>query len=421
MNYLELSKEKLSQLLDEANNEFAEIKSQKYAVDISRGKPCFEQLDLGMDMLKDVSIYDDMPKAYKNYGMLEGIKEMRQLFAQMLNVKPENVIVGGNSSLNLMYDTVQRALQFGVMGNAPWNYSKIKFICLTPGYDRHFAICEHFGIEMISVPLNDDGPVMDIVERLVALDENIKGMWCVPKYSNPTGCTYSSAVCERLAKMHTKAKDFRIFWDNAYCVHDLTSTPDELPNIMQYAEKYGTQDRFYMFTSTSKITLAGAGVACMACSENNVKDVLSHLAFQTIGYNKVEQYIHFKFLKSMENIKLIMDKQKAIIKPKFDKIVDALQETFASDSNIATWTNPNGGYFITLNVYPGCAKKVYLYCKEAGLTLTPAGAPFPYNQDDDDKTLRIAPTFTSNDDLDISIKILICCVKKACLEKLLEV
>lgn len=420
MNYLELSKEKLSQLLDETNKEFENIKAQKHAVDISRGKPCFEQLEDAMSMFKPET-FADMPKAYKNYGGLDGIKELKELFAQMLEVKPENVIVGGNSSLNLMYDTIQRALQYGVCGGEAWNKTKIKFICLTPGYDRHFAICEHFGIEMISVPLNEDGPEMDIVERLVALDDSIKGMWCVPKYSNPTGCTYSQAVCERLAKMETKAKDFRIFWDNAYCVHDLTDTPDFLPNIFAIAEKYNTQDRFIMFTSTSKITLAGGGVACMAGSANTVKDTLSHLAFQTIGYNKVEQYAHYKYLKSMDNIKAIMAKQRQIIKPKFDKILDALNETFADDSNIAKWTNPKGGYFISLDVYPGCAKNVYKYCKEAGLTLTGAGAPFPYSLDDDDKTLRIAPTFTSNEDLDISVTILMCCIKKACLEKLLEV
>lgn len=420
MNYLELNKEKIEQLLDEVNMQCNDVKAQNYKVDISRGKPCNEQLDIAMGMLSDPALLQNMPKNYRNYGMLDGIPEMKQIFADVLGVKPSNIIVGGNSSLNMMYDAIQRALQFGVCGSTPWNQMKSKFICLVPGYDRHFAICEHFGIEMISVPLNEDGPAMDIVERLVENDDTIKGIWCVPKYSNPTGCTYSQEAVERLAKMHTKAKDFRIFWDNAYAVHDLMDQTDKLANIMQIAEKYGNEDRIYEFTSTSKITFAGAGVACMACSENNVKDVISHMSFQTIGYNKIGQYIHSQYLKNVDNINEIMKKQKAIIKPKFDKILSALDETFAQDCNIARWTKPNGGYFITLYVLNGCAKRVYEVCKDLGLTLTKAGAPFPYGVDDDDSVLRIAPTFTSNEDLEIACKILVLAVQKACLEKLLE-
>ncbi len=421
MNYLELSKEKKAQLLDEVNKEFNAFVAKGYKVDISRGKPCSEQLDIGMEMFKGIDkALESMPKNYRNYGMLSGIPEMQQLFADMLGLKPANIIVGGSSSLNLMYDTIQRALQFGVCGEKPWNDSKVKFICPIPGYDRHFAICEHFGIEMISVPMNEDGPIMDVVEKLVSLDDSIKGIWCVPKYSNPSGCVYSNEVVDRLAKMKTKAKDFRIFWDNAYVVHDLTDTPEKLANIMTVAEKYGNEDRIYEFASTSKVTLAGAGVACIGASEKNIKDILSHLTIETISYDKVNQYIHYLFLKDMNNIAAIMKKQREVIKPKFDKFINAFTEEFSTDSNIAKWTNPKGGYFITLDVYQGCAKRVYELCKEAGLTLTKAGAPFPYGRDDDDKTLRIAPTFTSTSDLDISIAILICCVKKACLEKLLE-
>ena len=418
MNYLELNKEKLEQLLDLANEEFKAIRSKGYSVDISRGKPCSEQLDLGMAMYNCADALKSMPKNYRNYGMLDGIPEMKQLFGEMLGLNADEIIVCGNSSLNLMYDTVQRNLQFGVCGSTPWNQIKAKFICPVPGYDRHFAICEHFGIEMISVPMDENGPLMDIVEKLVALDDSIKGIWCVPKYSNPTGITYSDEVVERLAKMHTKAKDFRIFWDNAYCVHDLQNETDHLANIMDIAKKHGNEDRIYEFTSTSKITLAGGGVSCIGCSETNKKDILSHLTFQCISYDKVSQYIHYAFMKDMDNLKKIMDGHKAIIKPKFGKFMHAFEEAFAQDSNIATWTNPNGGYFITLNVYKGCATRVYDLCKEAGLTLTKAGAPFPYGQDDKDSTLRIAPTFTSDSDIDIAINILICCVKKACLEKL---
>ena len=420
MNYLELNKEKLEQLLDGVNEEFKAIRSKGYNVDISRGKPCSEQLDFGMEMYDLKDSLKHMPKNYRNYGMLDGIPEMKQLFGDMLGLNADEIIVCGNSSLNLMYDTVQRNLQFGVMGSTPWNQIKTKFICPVPGYDRHFAICEHFGIEMISVPMDNNGPVMDVVEKLVSLDDTIKGIWCVPKYSNPSGITYSDEVVERLAKMETKAKDIRIFWDNAYCVHDLYDETDHLANIMDIARKYGNEDRIYEFTSTSKITLAGGGVSCIGCSEKNKKDILSHLTYQCISYDKVSQYIHYVYMKDLNNLKLIMDKHKAIIKPKFDKIINSLQEEFANDSNIAKWTNPRGGYFITLDVYKGCANRVYMLCKEAGLTLTKAGAPFPYGNDDDDATLRIAPTFTSDADLDIAIKILICCVKKACLEKLIE-
>ncbi len=420
MNYLELNKEKLEQLLDAANDEFKQIRAKGYNVDISRGKPCSEQLDFGMEMYNLGDSLKHMPKNYRNYGMLDGIPEMKQIFGDMLGLNSDEIIVCGNSSLNLMYDTVQRNLQFGVCGMTPWNQIKAKFICPVPGYDRHFAICEHFGIEMISVPMDEHGPVMDIVEKLVALDDTIKGIWFVPKYSNPTGVTYSDEVVERLAKMPTKAKDFRIFWDNAYCVHDLGDETDPLLNIMETARKYGNEDRIYEFTSTSKITLAGGGVSCIGCSETNKKDILSHLTYQCISYDKVSQYIHYIYMKDMAHLKEIMNKHKAIIKPKFDKFKNAFDEAFSVDSNIAKWTNPNGGYFITLDVYKGCANRVYLLCKEAGLTLTKAGAPFPYGQDDADATLRIAPTFTSDTDIDIAIKILVCCVKKACLEKLIE-
>ncbi|MDE6189895.1 MAG: aminotransferase class I/II-fold pyridoxal phosphate-dependent enzyme, partial [Clostridia bacterium] len=352
MNYSKLSKEELQQIYDIQKAEYNALVAQGNKVDIARGKPCNEQLDIAMPMLSAEGL-ENMPKSYRNYGMLDGIPEMKKLFADMLGVDPSEVIVGGSSSLNLMYDTIQRALQFGICGAKPWNSQPVKFLCPVPGYDRHFAICEHFGIEMINVPMKEDGPNMDLVEQLVANDEGIKAIWCVPKYSNPTGVTYSDEVVTRLATMKTKAQDFRIFWDNAYVVHDLTDTPDELANIMQICAETGNPDRVYQFASTSKVTLAGSGVGCIATSANNVKDILSHLTIQTISYNKVWQYIHYLFLKDMDNVKAIMAKQREIIKPKFDTLIRAFEDSFGSDSGIAEWTNPNGGYFITLDVLDG--------------------------------------------------------------------
>lgn len=418
MNFKQLSKEELQQIYDRQKAEYDSLVSQGYKVDIARGKPCNEQLDIANEMFKLEGI-ENMPKSYRNYGMLDGIPEMKKLFADMLGVDSSEVILGGSSSLNLMYDTIQRNLQFGVCGGKPWNETKAKFLCPVPGYDRHFAICEHFGIEMINIPMNDEGPNMDLVEQLVANDDTIKGIWCVPKYSNPTGITYSDEVVERLANMKTKAGDFRIFWDNAYVVHDLTETTDPLANIMDLCKKAGNADRVYEFASTSKVTLAGSGVSCIATSQNNVKDILSHMTMQTISYNKVWQYIHYLYLKNMDNVRVIMAKQRAIIKPKFDTLINAFAENLGEDSGIASWTNPRGGYFITLTVLEGCATRVYDLCKAAGLTLTPAGAPYPYKKDISDSVLRIAPTFTSDSDLVVATQILICCVKLACTEKLL--
>ncbi len=419
MNYTALSKDQLEVLLESERAEYKQIVAQKFNVDIARGKPCTEQLDLAMDMLGMLSADSDYPKAYRNYGMLEGIPEMRELFGQMLGVSAQEVIVGGSSSLNLMYDTVQRAMQYGVMGNRPWNrYETIKFLCPVPGYDRHFALTQHFGIEMINIPMDDNGPNMDLIEHLVSIDDTIKGIWCVPKYSNPTGITYSDEVVTRLATMQTKAPDFRIFWDNAYCVHELTDTPDQLANIMEIAKQAGTQDRIYIFTSTSKITFAGSGVSCIAASAANIRDILSHMTYQTISYNKVWQYMHWLYLRDMDNVHEIMRRQMQVIAPKFHTILNALQENFGQDNGIVSWTTPKGGYFISMDVYPGCAKRVAQLCKQAGLTITSAGATYPYGVDDADRNLRIAPTFTSDEDLEIATRILVCCVKIAALEQL---
>lgn len=418
MQYKGLSEVQYEQLRSTAQAEYDEILAGNYKVDIARGKPCNEQLDIAMDMFDLVNSTTKFPAGYRNYGMLEGIPEMKQLMADVLGVQPQNVIIGGSSSLNLMYDTIQRAMQFGILGAAPWNSQKVKFLCPVPGYDRHFAITEHFGIEMINIPMDDNGPNVDLIEKLVASDESIKGIWCVPKYSNPTGCTYSDEVVRRLATMPVKAVDFRIFWDNAYVVHDLTDNGDTLANIMKIAKEAGTEDRIYQFASTSKITFAGSGVACMAMSEKNVKDTLSHMTFQTISYDKVNQYMHYLYIKDTNNLKAIMKKQAEVIKPKFDKFIKAFEENFGEDCDFAKWTNPNGGYFITLDVMNGCAKRVGELCKKAGLTITSVGAAFPYGRDENDATLRIAPTFTSDDDIDIAIRILIVCVKLAVIEKM---
>ena len=422
MNYTKMSKEELQQALGEQNKVLKEIKKQKISLDISRGKPCPQQMDITMPMLDTINSATQFPKPdYRNYGGLEGIPELRALFAKILGVEKEETIIGGNSSLQMMFDTVQRAMQFGVCGGKPWNAGKVKFLCPVPGYDRHFAICQHFGIEMINVPMTPSGPNMELVEMLAASDESVKGIWCVPKYQNPTGYTFSDETVERLAKMTTAAKDFRIFWDNAYCVHDLYEQGDKLANIMDIAKEAGTADRIYEFASTSKVTFAGAGVAVMAASKNNIADVLSHMKFQTIGFNKVWQYAHYLYLQSPENVAAIMAKQAALIRPKFEKFEEVFSEEFGENSGIARWTKPRGGYFISLDVLDGCAKEVGKLCKSVGLTVTNVGDTFPYGVDDKDSNIRIAPTFATEEEFEQALKVLVCCIKVACIDKLIKI
>ena len=422
MNYTKMSKEELQQALGEQNKVLKEIKKQKISLDISRGKPCPQQMDITMPMLDMINSATQFPKPdYRNYGGLEGIPELRSLFAKILGVEKEETVIGGNSSLQMMFDTVQRAMQFGVCGGKPWNAGKVKFLCPVPGYDRHFAICQHFGIEMINVPMTPSGPNMELVEMLAASDESVKGIWCVPKYQNPTGYTFSDETVERLAKMTTAAKDFRIFWDNAYCVHDLYEQGDKLANIMDIAKEAGTADRIYEFASTSKVTFAGAGVAVMAASKNNIADVLSHMKFQTIGFNKVWQYAHYLYLQSPENVAAIMAKQAALIRPKFEKFEEVFSEEFGENSGIARWTKPRGGYFISLDVLDGCAKEVGKLCKSVGLTVTNVGDTFPYGVDDKDSNIRIAPTFATEEEFEQALKVLVCCIKVACIEKLIKI
>lgn len=421
MLYRQLNKDEINEKLKSLREQYEAVQKEKLNIDISRGKPCKEQLDISMPLLNVIDDVTKLPQNgmdLRNYGGIEGYVGMRKIFADMLGVDASNVICGNNSSLNMMYDTVQRYMQFGVMGMTPWNnLNKVKFLCPSPGYDRHFAICEVFGIEMIAVPMDEHGPVMSIVKELVASDESIKGIWCVPKYSNPTGITYSDEVVDTLASMECKAKDFRIFWDNAYAVHDLYESGDSLKNLYEACTLAGNADRVLMFSSTSKITFSGAGVAALAASEANIKDILKTMQFQTICPNKINQYAHWLFLKDIDNVKNIMRLHADIIRPKFEKVLAVFNEQFA-DSDIAVWSKPKGGYFISFDTLEGCAKRVGKLCKDAGLVITTAGATYPLGIDDKDNNIRIAPTFTKTNELDAALRIFVLAVKIASLEKL---
>ena len=390
-------------------------------LDLSRGKPNSSQLDISaglshVDMAGDAS-YSASGFDCRNYGLLDGLPEMKNFFADAFGIPAEDIIVGGNSSLQLMYGAISRAMLYGVYGSTrPWaQETGLKWICVTPGYDRHFRSTELMGFELISVPMTADGPDMDLVEELVK-DEKVKGIWCVPKYSNPTGNTYSQATVERLASMYCAAPDFRIMWDNAYGVHDFDEGGDTLADIFEAAERYGNKDRVFYFSSTSKITFPGGGVAMMAMSENNRKQVLPYLGAETIGFDKLNQLRHLKFFGSVENMRRHMLKLGGIIKKKFDITLDALNTLAGLD--IASWTEPHGGYFISLDVMPGCASRVYELMRDAGVILTPVGATHPYGKDSDDKTIRISPTYPADDELALASKILALSVRLAALEKL---
>lgn len=399
-SFFDLSTNELNDLYQELHEKYNKYKEMNLKLDMSRGKPCPEQLELSMEML-DMLKSEDQLKAgdntdCRNYGGVDGILEAKELFSQMLGVSTKEMIIGGNSSLNMMHDTISRAMLLGVGADElPWGrLPKVKFLCPSPGYDRHFAICELLNIEMVTIDMNQDGPNMDIVEKLVSEDDFIKGIWCVPKYSNPDGVTYSDEVVDRLARMKTKAKDFRIFWDDAYTVHHLSDKPDQLKNILITCKSAGNPDRVYMFSSTSKITFPGSGVAMLASSEYNVNVIKKQLGVQTIGPDKINQLRRVLFLKNMDNVKIHMRKQAAIIKPKFDLVLNHL-ETDLGDKNIAMWNKPNGGYFISLNTMDGCAKEIVNMAGKIGVTLTNAGATYPYGKDPRDRNIRIAPTFPS--------------------------
>ena len=424
MKYSELSKNELLTLKEKLQAEYEGLKALGLKLDMSRGKPAPSQVDISDGILTAISDTKDTRGEdgtdYRNYGILEGIREIREMFGEVFGVPAENVIACGNSSLNLMYDAFARAYIFGLPGaKKPWGkQEKLKWLCPVPGYDRHFSICERFGFEMINIEMTPTGPDMDKIEELVANDESIKGIWCVPKYSNPQGITYSDDTVRRLAALKPKADDFRIFWDNAYYIHTI-GEDEKLLNIYEEAHKAGNEDIFFEFSSTSKITYPGGGVAFIFASKNNIDYIKKQMTVQTISFDKIQQLRHVKFFKTPENVVEHMKKHGACLKPKFDAVSDTFEKEFAG-LGIAEWVNPNGGYFISLDIMDGCAKRAHALAKEAGVTLTNAGATYPYNNDPRDRNLRIAPSYPTPEELKKAIGVLCVCVKLAAVEKLLE-
>ena len=425
MNYLSLDGAARKAELDTLYAEYNKIKAEGISLDLSRGKPGADQLDITMGMLGVISHSNDCFTETgfdcRNYGNLDGLPEAKRLFSELLGIAPERIFIGGNSSLNMMYDTIARAMIYGMgEGNEPWcKQGAIKFICLTPGYDRHFAICETFGIDMIPVELREDGPDMEVIRELVQNDPQIKGIWCVPKDSNPTGTVFSDEVVRQFAALKPKAPDFRIFWDNAYAVHDLYDEKVELANIFDLADEYGTTDHILYFASTSKISFPGSGVALLATSEKNMEQIKKIVSVQTIGHDKINQLRHVKYFQNAKGVRRHMRHHADIIRPKFEAVLTALREDLG-DTGVARWTEPKGGYFISLDVTTGSAKRVWNLAKEVGVTLTGAGASFPYGRDPYDRNLRIAPTYPSLPDVKAAAKVLTLCVRIAALEDLIE-
>jgi len=420
MNYSQMTKSQISAELEKELQVYKSFLDMKLSLNMARGKPDDDQLALSEEM------YSGMPSPYsedgtdcRNYGGLDGIAEARRLFGTILEAPAENVIVCGNSSLNLMYDAIARAMIYGsYKGATPWvKQENIKFLCPVPGYDRHFAITESFGIEMINVPMLPDGPDMDIVEKHVENDPTVKGIWCVPKYSNPDGYTYSDETVRRFANLKPAADDFRIFWDNAYIVHDLYDEGDKLLSIYNEAKKAGNENIFLMFASTSKVTFPGSGISAVVSGKENIDFINSILTVQTIGFDKMNMLRHVEFLKDFDSLKAHMKRHADILRPKFEAVLSAFESELSGLPN-THWTNPRGGYFITLYLDSGCAKRTFTLCKEAGVTLTNAGATFPYGKDPDDSVLRIAPTFPPVEELKIAVKVLTCAAKIATLEKM---
>ena len=423
--YQEMTREELLQEKTALEAEFAKIKEMGLNLDMSRGKPGSDQLDLAMPMLdvltsKEV-IESENGTDLRNYGIVDGIPEAKKLVADMVGVKPEQVIVYGNSSLNIMYDQVARAEMFGICGNTPWSkLEKVKFLCPVPGYDRHFAITEDFGIEMINIPMTADGPDMDMVEQYVNNDEAVKGIWCIPKYSNPEGVVYSDETVKRFAALKPAAKDFRIFWDNAYAVHHLYEDQQaEILNILELCEQAGNPDMVFEFCSTSKVSFPGAGIAAIATSEANIADIKKRLTIQTIGHDKINQLRHVKYFKDMNGVKEHMMKHAAIIRPKFEMLDELLTREVAA-RGIGSWMKPLGGYFISFNALEGCAKEIVAKCKEAGVTMTGAGSPFPYKKDPKDSVIRIAPTYPSVEELEKAAEVFVTVTRLVSVTKLLE-
>ncbi len=425
MRYTEMNKEQLAAEKERLEQQFNEYKAKGLKLDMSRGKPSPDQLDLSMEIMDHYGneYVSENGTDCRNYGLLDGIPEAKAIFSEMLEVAPEQVIVGGNSSLQLMYDFVIKALQLGVLGSdKPWcKYDKVKFLCPVPGYDRHFAICESLGIEMINIDYKPDGPDMDEVERLVSSDESIKGIWCVPMYSNPTGISYSDETVRRFAALKPAAKDFRILWDNAYCVHHLSyeqAKQDRILNIIDECQKAGNPDMVVEFASTSKISFPGSGVAVIVASKANIDFIKSQLTYQTIGYDKLNQLHHVQYFRDMNGITEHMKRHAEIVKPKFDAVLSALDREI-TPLGAGKWNSPKGGYFISFDALDGCAKRIVGLAKEAGVVMTGAGATYPYGRDPRDSNIRIAPTYPTVDELKLAMDIFCVCVKLASVEKLL--
>lgn len=423
--YKDLSKEELLELKNGLEAKFEEVKAKGLKLDMSRGKPSAEQLNLSMGMMdvlnSSANLICEDGVDCRNYGGLDGIAEAKQLLADMMEVPKDNVIIFGNSSLNVMYDTVARSMTHGVMGSTPWcKLDKVKFLCPVPGYDRHFGITEHFGIEMINVPMTPTGPDMDIVEKLVSEDPAVKGIWCVPKYSNPQGITYSDETVFRFANLKPAAEDFRIYWDNAYCVHHLyEDKQDYLIEILSECKKAGNPDMVYKFSSTSKISFPGSGIAAIAASEANLNDIRDMLKFQTIGHDKVNQLRHVRFFKDVHGIVEHMKKHADIMRPKFEAVINVLERELGG-LGIGSWIKPLGGYFISFDAMDGCAKAIVAKAKEAGLVMTGAGATFPYGKDPHDSNIRIAPSYPTPEELAVATDIFVLSVKLVSIDKLLE-
>jgi len=421
MNVKTETADELSARADGLRQAYDSLRGRNLSIDMTRGKPSPEQLDLSAGLLTAVSEDDfkgEDGTDYRNYGILDGIPEAKRLFAEFMEVAPEEIIVGGNASLTMMYDALAGGVLFGMPGGeSPWKDQAVKFLCPVPGYDRHFTICETLGFDMIAIDMNDDGPDMDAVEAAVRDDASVKGMWCVPKYSNPTGATYSDAVVDRLASMPVAAPDFRVIWDNAYAVHHLGGGAAAVKNLLQACKDAGRPDRVLMFGSTSKITMAGSGVAMMAASKTNIDDAKGKLFVSTIGPDKINQLRHVRFFGGLDGILAHMDKQAAIIGPKFAALDEILERRLAG-KGIATWSKPEGGYFVSVDVLDGCAAEVIRLSAEAGVKLTAAGCAFPYGKDPNDRNIRLAPTMPSIDDIQSAMEIFCTCVELAAARKL---
>ena len=423
--YKDLTKEELLELKSGLEARYEEVKAKGLKLDMSRGKPSTEQLNLSMGMMDVLNSSADLTCAdgvdCRNYGGLDGIAEAKQLLADMMEVPKDNVIIFGNSSLNVMYDTVARAMTHGILWSTPWcRLDKVKFLCPVPGYDRHFGITEHFGIEMINVPMTPTGPDMDMVEKLVSEDPAVKGIWCVPKYSNPQGITYSDETVFRFANLKPAAEDFRIYWDNAYCVHHLyEDKQDYLIEILSECKKAGNPDMVYKFSSTSKISFPGSGIAALAASEANLNEIRSMMKMQTIGHDKVNQLRHVRFFKDVHGIVEHMKKHADIMRPKFEAVIDVLERELGG-LGIGSWIKPLGGYFISFDAMEGCAKAIVAKAKEAGLVMTGAGATYPYGKDPHDSNIRIAPSYPTPEELAVATDIFVLSVKLVSIDKLLE-